>query len=100
RADRGLILRLRERPQRRNVACAGAAIVPEAININFVVRRVCLDLEGDRLAHVHADVGRESLDRGIASAADVPTVGGPRQRVLDRNGITARQYRVTPRTMA
>ena len=49
---------------------------------------VGVDLEADRPARVDADVGRESLNRGIAGARDVPFgLWISRQRVFTRDGI-------------
>ena len=56
----------------RHLARAEAAVVAHAVDVEAVGRRVGADLERDRGAAVHADVGRETLDARVATARDVP----------------------------
>ena len=59
------------RRDRGDLAGAVAAVVAGPVDIDGVGRSRRSDLEVDRLAHVHADVGGEALDR-VPAAVDVP----------------------------
>src|SRR4029077_3121205 len=50
------------------LACAIPAVIPDAIDLDGVNRRVRVDFEEDSLALVHADVGGKTLDREIPSS--------------------------------
>ena len=77
----------RERRDRRHEACAVPLVVAEAVDPDRVGRRR-RDLERDRAALVHADVGGESLNRAVARSGDVPLGARiPRQLVLGGNRI-------------
>src|SRR5262249_38286741 len=69
-APRSLVLRVAERPERCDLACADAAVIPETIDVYAVAGRVGLYLEVDRLSRVDADIGREPLNGRIARPDD------------------------------
>ena len=58
------------------LASAIPAVIPDAIDIDGVDRRVRVDFEEDSLALVHADVSGKTLDRQIARAAYIPLARG------------------------
>ncbi len=68
----GLGRRTGRRQVRGDQTRAIAAVVPQAQDVDVVVRGRRLDLERDRLALVHALRRRVALDRGIAVAVDLP----------------------------
>ena len=76
------------RKDRRHFTRAEAAIIAEAINIEPIVARVGLHLEGNRAALIEADVVGEALDGGIARPNDVPIRGSVAlQAVLRDDGV-------------
>ncbi len=56
----------------RDLACAESLVVAGAEDLDRVRPRVRVDLETDRSADVHADVGGEALDVAVSSSLDVP----------------------------
>src|SRR5690606_24994208 len=60
------------RLDRGDLARAVPAVPAEPVDVDPVVGGRRVDLEPHRLAAVHADLGREALDAGVARALDVP----------------------------
>ena len=56
----------------RNLARAEPAVIAKPIDIEAIRARVRVDFETGNLPVVDADVGRKSLNAGIARARDVP----------------------------
>src|SRR4029450_8905757 len=53
-----------------------APVEAQAVDVQAEAGGVGLDLEGDVLALVDADVGGEALDAGVPRPVDVPLAGG------------------------
>ena len=84
-------LGLGERHRRRDgvdEARPESCVPAHAVDVDPVVRGVCLDLEEDGLAEVDADVVAEALDARVAPAIHVPLGrGGVRELVLFNDAI-------------
>ena len=96
RQTRRLGLRQRRgRPDpRRHLARPLPLVVPQPQNIDVVRSRRRLDLEPDRLTHIHAHRRREPLDRRIPDPAHLPIRRRiTRQRILTRHRIPTRPQR-------
>src|SRR5207244_12870660 len=71
------------------LARARTAVVPRAVEVDPRVRRRRVDLEGDRITPVDADVGREAQNVAVAGPGDVPARVS-RQTVFGHDGVGGR----------
>src|SRR5690348_12976484 len=73
----------------RELPSPRAAVITHPVDIQMVVTGVGADLKIHRVAGIHADIGRKSLNITISGSGNVPT-GIPWKHVFTRDRIPAR----------